>query len=238
MKIKSKMFSIIAVLACGCVSTSKQQQRGSAELVVAGMTRFEDAGFGFSFWYPSSWTVTQQPVNNCSTRPRPITCPGDPGALQEGNIVKQLRVSNGQLGIVLQEFRSSSRSIIEIGVGASPLGDDVRYSFDPTARTWLRTVLRSTTLEVPLPITSLADVSQKTMGGLPILTGTARHGADSIVPLNPNDFVIVESIDPGNPDQRHLARTIMTEDPSAPRESIATQQRVINDWRLHSENLK
>ena len=232
------IFSIVAVLACGCVSTSPQQQREAAELFVPGMTRYEDAELGFSFWYPSTWTVIQQPVNNCSTRPRPTSCPGDPGRLQEGNIVKQLMVSNGQRGIVLQQFRSSSHSIVELGVGASPLGEDVRYSFDPTARFWMRTVLRSTALEVPLPISSHADVPERTMGGLPILTGAARHGADSIVPLNPNDFVIVESIDPGNPDQRYLARTIMTADPSAPRESIATQQRVINDWRSHSENLQ
>jgi hypothetical protein len=232
------MFSVVALLACGCVSTSQQQQPGRDELFVPGMTRYEDAEFGFSFWYPSTWNVILQPVNNCSARPRPSSCPGDSGRLQEGNIVKQLMLLNSQVGIVLQEFRSSSRSIIELGAGASPLGNDVKYSFDPTARTWMRTVLRSTALEVPLPVTSLADVSQKTMGGLPILTGAARHGSVSIVPLNPNDFVIVESIDPGNPDQRYLSRTIMTADPALPRESIATQQRVINDWRLHSENLQ
>jgi hypothetical protein len=230
--------SVVALAISACASEPKSKQPGP-QISVSGMTRYEDAGFGFSFWYPSAWTVTPQPTNNCAGRPRPVSCPDDPGVLQEGVIVRQFMVGNGKNGVVIQEFRSSSVSIAERGMGASPFGEDVRYLFDPTTRNWMRTILRSPMVQEPFPVTSPADVSQKTMGGLPVLEGTSRHGADSIVPLNPSDFVIVESIDPGNPDQRYLARTILATDPSAaPRESAETQERLINAWRLHSEGLQ
>jgi len=77
---------------------------------------------------------------------------------------------------------------------------------------------------------------ERTMGGLPILAGAARHGADSIVPLKDGNFVVVESMDPGNPDQRYLARTIEPTD--SPAESASTRRQAITDWLMHSESLK
>src|SRR5688572_32727178 len=91
--------SVVALGMLGCAAEPTSKLPGP-QISVSGMTRYEDAEFGFSFWYPSAWTVTPQPINNCANRPRPVRCPEDPGVLQEGVIVRQLMVGNGKNGVV------------------------------------------------------------------------------------------------------------------------------------------
>ena len=234
----------VFVLAIGVfarISALPSQERSATGVSVQGMSRYGDE-FGFSFWYPASWSVTSQPVNNCAQRPRPAVCPANAvGWLQEGTIVKQLRVGSLQTGIVVQAFQSKSRSILELGAthSAGPFGEDLRYSFDPATRGWMRTILRSLATQVRTAAITRADVTQKTMGGLPILAGAMRHGADSIVPLSESRFVVVESLDPGNPDQRYFARTIMgADDAVAERASDTVQLETIRAWRTHIDSLR
>src|SRR5262245_48396323 len=235
-------FLIAAVVIIAVVVWALVAGTASQEISIPGMTRYEDAEFGFSFWYPSAWTITIQPVSNCAQRPRASTCPGDPGWLQGGTIVKQVLVGNPQSGVVIQEFRSSSSGITELGAtdSASPVGEDVTYFFDPATRTWMQTISKSQVREeTPLPVTLPADVSQKTIGGLALLRGARRFGANSIVPLNASRFLVVETAELGGLDQRYLAKTIVATDPSAAtRESAAVQEKAITEWRLYSENLK
>jgi len=243
-RVKPPLVFIVAsaslACVCSCAAETSQQVQPAAvaqEISVPGMSRYQD-DLGFSFWYPSAWSVTPQPINNCASRPRPEPCPDNAGGcLQEGTVVKQLKVSSSQTSIVVQVFHSPSSSILEPGATQSAAaGEDVRYFFDPATRSWMQTILISTMRDLRGPVTTPASVSERTMGRLPILAGAARHGADSIVPLKDGNFVVVESMDPGNPDQRYLARTIEPADP--PAESASTRRQAITDWLMHSESLK
>jgi hypothetical protein len=70
---------------------------------------YTDSSFGFSFWYPNGWQVTQITVQN------PNKYPG-------GTILKQLNVTNGQRVITIEEFTSPTFSITDsTGVGACPV---------------------------------------------------------------------------------------------------------------------
>jgi|KBSSwiStaDraftv2_1062776.scaffolds.fasta_scaffold05922_8 hypothetical protein len=239
-RVKPPLVFIVAsaslACVCSCAAETSQQVQPAAvaqEISVPGMSRYQD-DLGFSFWYPSVWSVNPQPINNCASRPRPEPCPDNAGGwLQEGTVVKQLKVGSSQTSIasvIIQVFHSPSSSIAERGA------TQFRYFFDSATGSWMQTILKSTERDLSAPVTAQASILERTMGGLPILAGAARHGADSIVPLKDGNFVVVESMDPGNPDQRYLARTIEPADP--PAESASTRRQAITDWLMHSESLK
>ena len=224
-------------MLCGLTGLSAPQQQSlPTSTSVPGMTRYDDDS-GFSFWYPASWSVTRQPITNCAGMPPPSVCPeGARSWLQQGRIIKQLRVGNSHTGILLQVFDSPSRSILELGFteSASPVGQDIRYFFDTTTRRWMQTISSG----ARVPQTAPADVSQMTMGGLPLLAGAKRHGVDSIVPLSQSRFIVIESLDISNPDQRYLAKTIVLADPRAAiRADLSKQLETIDAWRAHSEQI-
>jgi len=182
----------------------------SSRVSVSGMSQYTDSNFGFSFWYPNTWTVMQETV----------TSPDNNGWFQGGTIMKELNVHGNQpqSGVTIQEFHSSSLSITELGQtkSASPVGVDQTYFFSPSVHTWMYENLSETPSGNRAAGTITAtDVSNNTMGGLHIFSGAKRFGADSIIPLSASNFLVVSTNDgSGYSDQKYLVNTITATDPS------------------------
>ena len=191
--------------------TDNSSNTNLSSISVPGMSEYTDSDFGFSFWYPSSWSVTPTTVQSAN----------DNGWFQGGAVMKTLSIHGDQNsdGVTIEEFQSSGRSITELGAtdSASPVGEDREYYFDPSTHTWMSTDLKDNGGKGGLtyPYTTVADVSNNTMGGLHVLGGAARFGADVIVPLSASDFLVVSTNDGGGYlNERDLANTIVATDPT------------------------
>jgi len=209
-------------------------------IVVPGMQQYTDSTFGFMFWYPNTWAVTQKQV----------TDPTDNGWFQNGTVVKTLSVAdpnNAVLGVTIQEFQSSSMAITELGHTknlASPVGVDQKYYFDPSVHTWMYEGLTDTPNGLrPAGTITAADVSNNTMGGLHIFAGAKRFGSDSIVPLSATHFLVISTNDVGGyTDQKYLVHTIVATDtsvatPVSINQQTQTVQAEASAYNVKSANL-
>ena len=167
----------------------------SQSVSVPGMKQYTDSNFGFSFWYPNTWTVQSTATKD---------------NYAGGTIQKTLTIApNGSSGeaITIDEFSSPTREITIARDLCSPMsGSSVpahRYYFDANTHTWM--------VEVPAS-TKAADVSNNTMGGLHML-GAGCSG--SVIPLSAKNFVVFlfNSRDVG-PYYINIAKTITATDPS------------------------
>ncbi|MDB5260679.1 MAG: hypothetical protein JWN37_910 [Candidatus Nomurabacteria bacterium] len=208
--------SDFTALARGVLTVKDKSQ----EVSVPGMSKYTDSDFGFSFWYPSSWEVTEQAVQSKT----------QDGLFQNGSIVKQLSIRDpAQGGVIIQEFQSSSRTITELGAtrSANPIGMDIEYFFNVSTHMWMETLLQTNggDGQVKYPNTVPANISYNTMGGLHIFWGAARWGDDVIVPLSAKNFLIITSGDTGSRSYLQLVNTIVATDPSVATPVSAEQQR-------------
>lgn len=192
-------------------------QTNNPTVSVANMSQYTDADFGFSFWYPSNWTVTQGSVQYTNY-------------FLGGTISKQLNVIGPTQKIAISEYSSPNMSIADESGGgpnrACPAAscDTVRYFFDPSVHAWIYDYPNEVGQQHQTGIDTLADVSNNTMGGLHIFAGSARFGADSIVPLSADNFLVVTEVDAGGTDQAALVKTIVTTDPSVATPVSAAEQ--------------
>jgi len=187
----------------------------STKITVNGMKQYTDSNFGFSFWYPSTWTVQETAMK---------------GAYAGGTVQKTLTIAppsvpnvrNGD-AITIDEFYSPTREISIAKDLCSPMsGSSVaahRYYFDTNTHTWMVEVPAYTgqserdgsQYSVPAS-TKAADVSNNTMGGLHML-GAGCSG--TVIPLSAQNFVVFlfNSRNVG-PDYINIAQTITATDPS------------------------
>jgi hypothetical protein len=195
--------------------------------VVSGMSQYTDPDFGFSFWYPSGWKVT-----STSLTYNPMAETGAYADYPDGVTSKILKVSNGDpnntMGVEIDEFSSPDMSITDICTNcvAEKWGVAVRYYFDTSLHTWME---QDGDAGLQNPTTpKLADVSTNTMGGLHMLPGGQRFQNDTIIPLSANNFLIVNSLDLGNPNRSALIKTVVATDPKvATPMSVAQQEATI-----------
>ncbi len=187
---------------------------------VSGMQRYEDINFGFSFWYPSNWTVSNTTVQNSKIY-------GD------GIVVKRYLVkSPNGLGLSIEEFTSPKLSIIDgTGVGACPVCSTVNYYFDSTQHMWMK-IYPNKNESIPdsqVSVSMPADISINTMGGLHTFMGSRRFGGNMIVPLSAKNFLIVSSLDSNTGvNESYLVNTIFASDPSVAQSvSVFEQQAIV-----------
>jgi hypothetical protein len=189
------------------------------------MSRYTDSDFGFSFWYPTAWKVTDEQV----------TDPTRDGWFPDAKIVKELHIrtsdgtDNDPAGVILQELVAPA-GLTELGRSRSPspVGIDERYFFDNATHRWMDAQLS----ELPdgaSPETVPLKIEQKTMGGLPMWFGAVRGGAELIVPLDATHFLAVITTDPGGENSHtYLAKTLVGTHPdSGARASERVQQETI-----------
>lgn len=181
----------------------------SQSVSVPGMSKYTDTDFGFSFWYPSSWTVRTEP---------PLKASGS--SFGSGVIKKILTVgqSLGQGGATITEYLSIDRSISTSPGACGPASDCpyfVRYYFDTNTHTWMQHESYgypdSTESDREFP----ANVSNNTMGGLHELNGYVRFGSAIIVPLSAKNFLYIENAgETGDRMYGSIVNTIVATDPA------------------------
>jgi|GEM_PF-6225815 len=191
---------------------------GSTTVSVPGMSKYTDSNFGFSFWYPSGWTIdmAQHDIGSMGK------------TLEDCTLNKTFSVHGSALsnGVSINEYYCPNRSITLRGAGgANPVGMDFKYYFDTDTHTWMETDLSDPPNGSPRT-TRAADVSNNTMGGLHIFPGEARFGANEIIPLSAKNFLMISTNDVGGYIQEGLfAKTILATDPSVAT-PVSTQQQI------------
>ena len=176
---------------------------------VAGMSQYTDADFGFSFWYPSSWTVSSN-IN-------------DSNYVSGETIVKTLVLHSqpNSTDITIVEVVSSDKTITDLNSGAGAVsGFPVKYYFDSNQHVWM-TVMPQGTPSGRDGGPSLADTSNDTMGGLHMFPGLTRFDT-YMIPLSASNFVVLS--DTGEYAAQMLAKTIVAADPSVATPVSTAQQ--------------
>jgi hypothetical protein len=208
-------------------STTVQTQSStpvSQTVSVSGMSEYTDSNFGFSFWYPSSWTVSID-----------RSIPSGFYASLSGDTYQRLVLNDGgsQFYMYIDEVNSSNQSIdvpaTEGTMGCVNAGgcNTLLYYFDAGVHAWMLTNPTHTGQsgkdgsEFSIATTTqLADVSQNTMGGLHMLSAGDKYG-QIIIPLSADRFVVLIGEQAVN---TPLAKTIVATDPSVATPVSAAQQ--------------
>jgi len=170
----------------GCI----EKDQGQSSSLVPTMSKYTDADFGFSFWYPSSWRVAV------------------------GHYGVELYDSQGRdtdLGITKNTPTNGKLLLPGYACGPAEGCVDLTYYFDATTHTWMEQ--RGT--QTPIP----TNVSTNTMGGLHMLNGNIRFGLGTVIPLSAHNFLMVDASPGGlgggeHNFQDYLAKTIVATDPS------------------------
>jgi hypothetical protein len=217
----SSMRSLVVVLTTASLAWSGVS--AGSQPTVAGVSRYADSSFGFSFWYPSAWKVMDGPVADSSAN----------GWFRDAKIVRTLWIRNpatsesndSPTGVIVQELLAPM-GLTELGQSksASPVGIDQKYFFNAGTHQWMYFQLSEGPNGTP-PNTHAARASGGTMGNLPVFSGAERHGAEVIVPLNLSHFLAISTLDPGGDDSHlYLAETVMATDPNSGRRKSARVQ--------------
>jgi hypothetical protein len=199
---------------------------------VSGMSKYTDADFGFSFWYPSGWRVA--------------SIVSKPELFQAGTYVKTLVIIGGQSEEIDIIESHSDDMTYAVTPGACGYCGNVKYFFDPSLHTWMKVYpygpngAPSATAEdvAKAQIPVAADVSNNTMGGLHMFSTEQKENA-TIIPLSARDFLYVVGAtytvrcatacgDPSvKGDMSFLAKTIVATDPSVATPVSQAQQTAI-----------
>jgi hypothetical protein len=141
-----------------------------------GMHQYVDAKYHFSFWYPRALQIT-------------ATTGRDRRSFPGGTNVKTLQVGEPG-GISVSVVASPQKTITDESNGhAAPIAQ-TKYFYDAAADRWMVAFPEG---DGPLggggP--KPADVSQKTVGGLPMLQSGARFDT-TIIPVSTTLFLVVK----------------------------------------------
>jgi hypothetical protein len=188
------------------VTTTPIKPTDNPAVAVAGMAKYTDSSLGYSFWYPTNWTVTATAI------------PTNGGNIQDATTVAMLSVGpkGGDTEISIQEVKSTTRTVTDTG-GAGPIGP-ITYFFDTTSHLWMT---KSSIADGVTSITKPADITRNSMGGLHLFGGTSRFDSN-IIPLTANNFVIIK--DTGVHNATALAKTVVAIDPSVATPVSAKEQ--------------
>jgi hypothetical protein len=176
------------------------------------MSKYTDSDFGFSFWYPSGWTVS--PVVSQDQLP--------PGTIQKSLQVSEETTQGSNVSITVNEYDSQTgKTFADYDTNTdSPAGcgadNKLQYYFDFSSSIWNIQYPEGGTSctgswKVPAGYAAAADVSRNTMGGLHILHDMYWY---RIVPLSANKFVVISRGNLVAPVADPLVDTIVSTDSS------------------------
>jgi hypothetical protein len=154
------------------------------------MSRYVDAKYRFSFWYP---------------RPLPITAAAanDDKSFPGGVVVETVQISGGDISLYV--VNSPQSTITDEPNGHAAPIPQTKYFYDASSQRWMVAYPEGTDgggNGAPAP----ADVSKTTVGGQPMLPSSARFDT-TIIPLSTTQFVVVQD-GGGSAFTNQLARTI------------------------------
>lgn len=189
---------------------------------LSGMSEYTDSSFGFSFWYPSGWTIEGWPAGGNN---------GPGSSAYGGTVEKVFDVEGGSLRISVVEVHSAAGRI-DLPAGACGSCAALSYFFDAASHTWMMQYpqgvggapdMTQAQLQQSMAPTS-ANVSDNTMGGLHLFNGNDRFGS-TIIPLSADNFLYIFANSQGEIQlERPLARTVVATDQSVATPVSAAQQ--------------
>jgi hypothetical protein len=182
---------VVAIAAAAPAVFARAADVQLAPAIHHPMSRYVDAKYRFSFWYPRALRIT-------------VTATNDAASFPGGVVVETLQV--GSPGDISLYVVNSPQSTItdEPNGHAAPI-PQTKYFYDAASQRWMVTYPEGTDgggSAAPAP----ADVSKTTVGGLPMLPSGARFDT-TIIPLSPTQFVVVQD-GGGSAFTNELARTI------------------------------
>lgn len=205
---------------------------------VAGMSKYTDIDFGFSFWYPSAWKLEEQPNTNFST--------AYPGGTVKKRLVLRSTI-DADHSITIEEYSSPTASIrlnADSGCPGGICDPTLNYFFDASAHTWMMAYPNGFASErgdmtISPGTTKPADVRRNTMGGLHIFNGGFRNSV-SVVPLSAHNFVIVsdEPWNVGTTFKTFLINTIVALDPDVATPISDAEQRAVIQSEANAYGVK
>jgi len=159
-----------------------------SDISVPGMNKYTDSDFGFSFWYPSGWSVSTG---------------GNIGAESARTLYKDAVVSDririeGDGNVLYIDKVYSDTRTFNVNPGACGYCGPVTYYYDVDRHQWMKVYPSGTNGgDVPQAVFEAgkipkpADISNNTMGGLHIF-GTEQKESAVIVPLSARNFLFVK----------------------------------------------
>lgn len=176
----------------------------SGSVSVPGMSKYTDADFGFSFWYPSSSTIT--PIHST---PANIT-DGTGGGTFKKNLVIFVGGQSTEIDIV--EMQSDTR-FFDLWIDKYTTE---RFYFDRSTHTWMHVLVGADGWP--------AEVSTNTMGGLHMLSFNFVPSTNNqVIPLSANAFLYISNVDK-KMNILPLTKTIVATDPSVATPVSAAEQ--------------
>ncbi|MBI5469931.1 hypothetical protein HY968_01225 [Candidatus Kaiserbacteria bacterium] len=223
--------------------TFKLIPTSNGNISVLGMSKYTDHDFGFSFWYPSGWSVRALSLSEFnkiyypdsarfSTSTATTMYPG-------GTVAGVIEISNNGgipykgKHIFIWKASSPSKSIT-IPSGGMDEGGPTTFYFDTGTRTWMEKYEDAYRVANGLPLSvNPADVSHNTMGGLHQFYASTGHGyGELVIPLSAHNFLSIPStwdydVEPVSHlelSRSFLAGTILATDPSVATPVSAAEQ--------------
>jgi hypothetical protein len=139
------------------------------------MSRYVDAKYRFSFWYPAALPITVAAANDDKSFPG-------------GIVVETVQISGGDISLYV--VNSPQSTITDEPNGHAAPIPQTKYFYDASSQRWMVAYPEGTDGGgggAPAP----ADVSKTTVGGLPMLPSSARFDT-TIIPLSTTQFVVVQ----------------------------------------------
>lgn len=139
-----------------------------------GMTEYSDPN-GFTFWYPSSFTVSASSTNDSTSFPG-------------GTEIERLTVGD-EGGTYIAVVQSPGSTITDEPNGhAAPIAQ-TKYFYDSTTGQWMVAYPEGSQTGTS-SATTTASASQNTVGGLPMFPSSARFDT-TIIPLSTTEFLVI-----------------------------------------------
>jgi hypothetical protein len=143
---------------------------------VAGMSKYTDSNFGFSFWYPSTQQVSIVSTSNNATQ-------------QYGTNTSISKTISAPEFTIDEVYSQSGQILGDETNDPSPVSSHFYYFFDSNKGQWME-YTDGGPKGGPAG-TVAADISNNTMGGLHIFAGYTRFGIKDIIPLTAHNFLVL-----------------------------------------------
>jgi hypothetical protein len=174
------------------------------------MKQYTDTKYGFSFWYPGALQITASSAN-------------DDASFPGGTTVKTVQVGPAG-GVAIRIVNAPDGAITDEPNGhASPIAQ-TRFFFDAAMQIWMSQAPESMSAGGDGGAKA-ADISKKTIGGLPMFASGARFDT-TVILLTQKRFIVVQD-GGGSAFTNQLAATVAPAGASIDKPALAAALQVL-----------
>ncbi len=179
-------------------------------VATSGMKPYTDTKYGFSFWYPGALQITASSAN-------------DDASFPGGMMVETVQVGPAG-GAAMHVVNAPDSAVTDEPNGhASPIAQ-TRFFFDAAMQIWMSQAPESMSVRGDGGAKA-ADMSKKTIGGLPMFASGARFDT-TVIPLTQKRFIVVQD-GGGSAFTNQLAATVAPAGASVDKPALAAALQVL-----------